>query len=91
MPSDNFKDQSAKSLVIKESAPPAYSSSEITQEAGGKILGSKNQDANMKGKMVINTMGKSENATKSREGIVKMFTFVFKGKTKVSCYCEVVT
>ncbi|XP_055825123.1 uncharacterized protein LOC129893766 isoform X2 [Solanum dulcamara] len=68
MPSDNFKDQSAKSLVIKESAPPAYSSSEITQEAGGKILGSKNQDANMKGKMVINTMGNAENATKSREG-----------------------
>lgn len=59
------------------SAPPAYSSSEITQEAGGKFLGSTNQDANMKGKMVIDTVGKSENATKSREGIVKMFSFVF--------------
>ncbi|XP_015164338.1 membrane protein of ER body-like protein isoform X5 [Solanum tuberosum] len=53
--------------VLMPSAPPAYSSSEITQEAGGKILGSKNQDANMKGKMVIDTVGKSENATKSRE------------------------
>ncbi|CAN4085584.1 unnamed protein product [Withania somnifera] len=68
MPSDNFKDQSAKALVIKESASHAYSSSEITQEAGGKILGSNNQDANMKGKMVINTVGKSENAIKSQEG-----------------------
>ncbi|XP_015164335.1 uncharacterized protein [Solanum tuberosum] len=56
--------------VLMPSAPPAYSSSEITQEAGGKILGSKNQDANMKGKMVIDTVGKSENATKSREGSV---------------------
>ncbi|KAK4734829.1 hypothetical protein R3W88_009090 [Solanum pinnatisectum] len=53
--------------VLMPSAPPAYSSSEITQEAGGKILGSKSQDANMKGKMVIDTVGKSENATKSRE------------------------
>ncbi|KAL3342415.1 hypothetical protein AABB24_026436 [Solanum stoloniferum] len=58
------------SAVLMPSAPPAYSSSEITQEAGGKILGSKNQDANMKGKMVIDTVGKSENATKSREGSV---------------------
>uniref|UniRef100_A0A0V0J0U2 Putative ovule protein n=1 Tax=Solanum chacoense TaxID=4108 RepID=A0A0V0J0U2_SOLCH len=56
--------------VLVPSAPPAYSSSEITQEAGGKILGSKNLDANMKGKMVIDTVGKSENATKSREGSV---------------------
>lgn len=63
--------------VLMPSAPPAYSSSEITQEAGGKFLGSTNQDANMKGKMVIDTVGKSENATKSREGIVKMFSFVF--------------
>ncbi|XP_015069630.1 uncharacterized protein LOC107014292 isoform X2 [Solanum pennellii] len=54
--------------VLMPSAPPAYSSSEITQEAGGKFLGSKNQDANMKGKMVIDTVGESENATKSREG-----------------------
>ncbi|XP_010318266.1 membrane protein of ER body-like protein isoform X2 [Solanum lycopersicum] len=54
--------------VLMPSAPPAYSSSEITQEAGGKFLGSTNQDANMKGKMVIDTVGKSENATKSREG-----------------------
>ncbi|KAH0691644.1 hypothetical protein KY289_019002 [Solanum tuberosum] len=53
--------------VLMPSAPPAYSSSEITQEAGGKILGSKSQDANMKGKMVIDTVGKSGNATKSRE------------------------
>ncbi|XP_019226059.1 PREDICTED: membrane protein of ER body-like protein isoform X2 [Nicotiana attenuata] len=66
-PSDNFKDQSAKPLVIRESAPPAYSSSE-TQEAGGKILGSENQDAKMKGKMAIDTVGKSENATKSQAG-----------------------
>ncbi|KAK6794745.1 hypothetical protein RDI58_008198 [Solanum bulbocastanum] len=53
--------------VLMPSAPPAYSSSEITQEAGGEIFGSKNQDANMKGKMVIDTVGKSENATESRE------------------------
>lgn len=77
MPSDNFKDQSAQSSVINEYIPPAYSSGEITQEAGGKISGSKNQDANMKGKMAIDTVGKSENATRTREGIVKMFTFVF--------------
>ncbi|KAF3678316.1 putative transmembrane protein -like protein [Capsicum annuum] len=68
IPSDDFKDRRSKSLVIKESAPPAHSSSEIAQDSGGKILGSKNQDANMKGKMVINTVGKSENATKSQEG-----------------------
>ncbi|PHU23354.1 hypothetical protein BC332_08461 [Capsicum chinense] len=68
IPSDDFKDRRSKSLVIKESAPPAHSSSEIAQDSGGKILGSKNQDANMKGKMVINTVGKSKNATKSQEG-----------------------
>lgn len=68
MPSDNFKDQSAQSSVINEYIPPAYSSGEITQEAGGKISGSKNQDANMKGKMAIDTVGKSENATRTREG-----------------------
>ncbi|XP_059304401.1 uncharacterized protein LOC132056291 isoform X2 [Lycium ferocissimum] len=67
-PSDNFKDQSAKPLLIKESAPPAYSSSEITQEAGGKFLGWENQYANMKGKMVSNTVGKSENAATNQEG-----------------------
>nr|XP_016481677.1 PREDICTED: uncharacterized protein LOC107802658 isoform X1 [Nicotiana tabacum] len=66
-PSDNFKDQSAKPLVIRESAPLAYSSSG-TQEAGGKILGSENQDAKMKGKMAIDTVGKSENATKTQAG-----------------------
>ncbi|TMW97492.1 hypothetical protein EJD97_005393 [Solanum chilense] len=54
--------------VLMPSAPPAYSSSEITQEAGGNFLGSTNQDANMKGKMVIDRVGKSENATKSQEG-----------------------
>ncbi|KAK4351060.1 hypothetical protein RND71_030373 [Anisodus tanguticus] len=64
LPSDNLKDQSAKSLVIKDSAPPAHSSSEISREAGGNILGSQNQDAKMKGKMVIDTVGKSE----SQEG-----------------------
>ncbi|XP_060204047.1 uncharacterized protein LOC132632217 isoform X2 [Lycium barbarum] len=68
-PSDNFKDQSAKPLLIEESAPPAYSSSEITQEAGGKFLGWENQYANMKGKMMINTVGKSENAATNQEGV----------------------
>ncbi|KAK4362818.1 hypothetical protein RND71_018059 [Anisodus tanguticus] len=68
LPSDNLEHQSAKSLVIKDSAPPAHSSSEISREAGGNILGSQNQDAKMKGKMVIDRVGKSGNATKSQEG-----------------------